>query len=450
MRKLIPIAFLVLAILVFSQALWVSQFIRQERTNFQSSIIKELRQIINFHATEKFGLEDSENPNKQTLTFEDASLDTTINDQDAIAVYHLDTKNYGHLKSNFSELVSNVFADLALSQQKFHLKQVDSLFQENFIDFGQIASYKMLLLKNGEAFDSISYQNWNTNDTLLIKIPLGTEGTYSFEGSFQIKNSAFVRNLITSIGIAAFAIILVAFFIGWQLIALQKSKRKLEWKQKVVAGIVHDLKSPLAHVYTVLDFFSQTEQNELKKEQLTVAGSRVKLLTEKIAHTLSVFKAQDGNITLNIATYALREKCVELIEELQKTYANKEITTALSIPDNLQLKVDELYFDSVLRNLIENAIKYSSENVQLSISAEIGNKKIYLHIADNGQGIAREEQKKVFKEYYRSKNTTSKGHGIGLSFTKMIVQKHKGMITLHSELGKGSTFTLCFPKTIIV
>lgn len=308
----------------------------------------------------------------------------------------------------------------------------------------------MLLLKNGKAFDSISYQNWSTNDTLLIKIPLGTESTYSFEGSFQIKKSAFVRNLITSIGIVAFAIILVAFFIGWQLIDLQKSKQKLEWKQKVVAGIVHDLKSPLTHVYTVLDFFSQTEQNELKKEQLTVAGSRVKLLSEKIAHTLSVFKAQDGNITLNIATYALREKCVELIEELQKTYANKKLTTALSIPQNLQLKVDEFYFDSALRNLIENAIKYSSENVQLNILTEITNEKLYIHIADKGQGIAREEQKKVFEEYYRSVNTTGKGDGVGLSFVKIIVQKHQGTITLHSELGKGSTFTLCFPKTVIV
>lgn len=447
MRKLIPLAFLILLLLLFSQGVWLYRFIQKEKTAYHSSLQKELVQIANFHAMEHYGEVDRQHPDKRFLTIEDASQDTTMKENDAIAVYHLDTKNYKRDKDKF---LNDVFIDLALFQKKFNLRKVDTLFQKNFANFEQITNYTMYLKEKGKIIDSLSYKNWNTKNTLLITIPLGTKGAYAFEGSFKLKKSAFVQHLIGSVGISAVAIVLVALFIGWQLIALQRSKQKLEWKQRVVAGIVHDLKSPLAHVYTVLDFFTQTEQNENKKKQLSVAGSRVKTLSEKIAKTLSIFKAQNSSIILQTAPYVLHQRCLSLLEELNKIYQNKEITTNLSIPENLQLRVDEFYFDSVLRNLIENAIKYSPENVLLNISTQITAKKLYIHIADKGNGIAPNQQKKIFKEYYRSKNITSKGHGIGLSFTKLIVQKHKGSISLQSELGKGSRFTLCFPKVIVI
>lgn len=129
MRKLISIAFLVLAILVFSQALWVSQFIKQERTNFQSSITKELKQVIDFQATEKFGLEDSENPNKRdSIMEEDNSTDET--DKKTLAVLHLDTKDYKQGKNSFSELIYKTFIELALAKNEFSVQRVDSLFRK--------------------------------------------------------------------------------------------------------------------------------------------------------------------------------------------------------------------------------------------------------------------------------------------------------------------------------
>lgn len=129
MRKLISIAFLVLAILVFSQVLWGSQFIKQERTNFQSSITKELKQVIDFHATEKFGIEDYENPNKRdSIMEEDNSTDET--DKKTLAVLHLDTKDYKQGKKSFSELIYKTFIELALAKNEFSVQRVDSLFRK--------------------------------------------------------------------------------------------------------------------------------------------------------------------------------------------------------------------------------------------------------------------------------------------------------------------------------
>ncbi len=449
MRKLVSIAIFVLALLLFSQGVWLSEFIQKEELAYRSSLEKELQQMIDFHATESFGVQNYGKTNEKSFIIEEDNS-TEETDKQSLAVLHLNTNNYKQDKASFSKLVHKVFTEQALATNEFRLQRVDSLFQENFSKIEQIASYKMSLLNKQNCIDSTFYKKWSNENTLSIKIPLGTENNYFFEGSFQIKKSAFVQNLLVSIGISAFAIILVAFFIAWQLIALKRSQQKLEYKQKVVAGIVHDLKSPLAHTYTILDFFSQTEQDTFKQEQLSVAGNRVKTLSERIAYILSVFKTQESNILLEPKPYVLFEKCSLLIEELSKTYQNKTLDIKLIIPKNFKINVDEFYFDIVLRNLLENAIKYSEEKVFLSIFTEITNKKLYLHIADRGKGIADKEQKKIFREYYRVKNATAKGHGIGLSFTKMIVKKHRGNITLDSKLGEGSTFTLSFPKTILL
>ncbi len=449
MKKLIPIAVSILLLLLFSQGIWLYEFIQKERTTYRTLLQKELMQSVNFHATECYGIENSQNYDKGGFVIEDAP-DSKIRDNKALAVYHLDTKSDKQDKASFSDLVYKTFTELALVKKEFRLQRVDSLFREDFSDVEQIATYKIYLLKKEDKIDSLSFNECSSQDTLLIKIPLGTEKIYHLEGSFQLKKSAFVKNLIGSVSISAFAIILVALFIIWQIIALQRSKQKLEWKQKVVAGIVHDLKSPLAHTYTVLDFFAQTEQDTFKKQQLLIAGNKVKTLSARIAYILSVFKTQESTIQLQLKPYALFEKCSLLIEEMSKTYQNKTLSIKLFIPKDLRINADEFYFDTVLRNLIENAVKYSAEKAFVTISTEITDKKLYVHVADKGQGIDSEEQKRIFKEYYRVRNVAAKGHGIGLSFTKMIVKKHKGNITLKSELGTGSTFTLSFPKTLLL
>jgi two-component system phosphate regulon sensor histidine kinase PhoR len=106
--------------------------------------------------------------------------------------------------------------------------------------------------------------------------------------------------------------------------------------------------------------------------------------------------------------------------------------------------VDPLYFEMALRNLIDNAFKYSTPPAKIDISTRIDKKRFHISIKDSGNGIPKSEQKKIFREFYRSDNIT-KGHGIGLSFSKQIIKAHKGKISLQSKVDKGSTFCVILP-----
>lgn len=304
----------------------------------------------------------------------------------------------------------------------------------------------MDLSKSGTVVDSLVRGVFVGTDTIRIVVPMGSKGIYGFKGKFWVKKSLFVRKMFLSIGLSSVAIVLVALFIGWQLIALHRSKKKLEWKQRAAGGIVHDLKSPLSYVYTMLGIFYSSEQSEIKKSQLSIAKERVGELSQRVAHTLSVFKAQDNAAVLQLAPYSLAVRCTQMMEELKHVYSEKSVTYEMQIPQELKLFADLFYFEAALRNLLDNAVKYAATPAQIKIGSNVEGGKLSLSITDNGNGIARNEQKKIFKEYYRSKNAVGKGHGIGLAFSRQMIKAHGGTIKVCSQVGEGSTFTITLPK----
>lgn len=136
-----------------------------------------------------------------------------------------------------------------------------------------------------------------------------------------------------------------------------------------------------------------------------------------------------------------------MMTELQQIYVEKIPEYSISIPENLEIFVDAFYFEAALRNLLDNAIKYGGNPAKVEILSTFDNSaKLHLSITDNGEGIKKSEQKRVFKAYYRGKSATAKGYGIGLSFARQMIAMHGGKITLRSEQGKGSTFTIILPK----
>lgn len=186
-----------------------------------------------------------------------------------------------------------------------------------------------------------------------------------------------------------------------------------------------------------------------KSEQLAVGKSRIKHMSDNIERMLSEEKLNEKkNTTLLLEPYDVTEHCKEIVGELQMIYREKEIEVSYAIePEARTIYVDAFYFDSCLRNLLDNCIKYSVDNPIIAISGKREKKKICITIADNGIGISKEEQRKVFNQFFRSNEQSSiKGHGVGLSFVKQVVNSHGGSITLDSVPGKGSLFTIYLPE----
>lgn len=454
-KRLGTLATLVLAILIVSQAIWLWQQLEQEKKAFTLEVESSLQSIINFHALQGYSTPNPTKPNVATISMDKMTdKETDENNSHKLARYDINTKKYS---PNFSlyKTIESTFTDISLSKGKFQLKVVDSLFRHNFSGIDKIKLYDMQLLKKGAITDSLSYRKMNINSLtdspsiIHLQILLGTKEINVFTAAFQLKTFPFLEQMVVSIGISALAIILVAFFMLWLLWALQKQIAQLLWREQAVSGIVHDLKSPLSYVYTFLDYLANKEQQPIMQERLAFASINISKLTDKMEVLLTLFRSKKKKIVMEPTPYNLAQKCKELLSELEIIYQEKKSKYKLSIPDNLEIKVDSLYFEAVLRNLLDNAFKYSNTPAKLAVTTSQKQKELHICITDSGKGIPQKELKKIFQEFYRADNN-SKGHGIGLAFSQKIIIAHKGRINLQSELGKGSSFCIILPAQVIV
>jgi two-component system phosphate regulon sensor histidine kinase PhoR len=117
---------------------------------------------------------------------------------------------------------------------------------------------------------------------------------------------------------------------------------------------------------------------------------------------------------------------------------------------DLTIKADKLHMQSVIFNLLDNALKYNNASPVISIDLEGNEKEIIIRVRDNGIGISPEYRSKVFEKFFRvphGETHNAKGYGLGLSYAAHVIERHKGKIILESERGKGSIFTITLPKT---
>ncbi|WP_282125587.1 sensor histidine kinase [Marinifilum flexuosum] len=450
-QRLFAIMLLVLAVLIFSQFMWLRQQMEQEKLAFRSKLERSLQSILNFHALQGYSTHDPQKPNTATITLEKTKEESKPNSPKQLGSTEINTNKY---TQNFSlhKALEAAFTDISLERGKIQLCIVDSLFRHNFAELDFIESYQMQLLKNGKQIDSI-YPNEKTTlkyvkKILSISVPLGTKEVYVFTANFKLKTFPFLRLMLYSISISGIAVIFVALFMLWLLIKLHQKVIDLQWREQAVSGIVHDLKSPVSFTYTFLDYLASKEQSSSMQNQLKNASTNISKLSNKIELILTLFRGKKKEIIMAPKIFPLAKKCNEILSELNVIYQEKQANCNVNINENLNLRVDPLYFEMALRNLIDNAVKYSTPPAKIDISAKANKKRFHIYIKDSGNGIPKKEQKKIFSEFYRSDNIT-KGYGIGLPFSKQVIKAHKGRISLQSKIAKGSTFCIILPiKTV--
>lgn len=446
MVKQIILALSILVVLILSQLIWVDQLWQKNRQQLEQAISTKILDSFSFESLNVY----SPNKNRSKIQMYEAG-DSTATPKGDIPVYTIGKKDYGTNKT-LGHIIENAFLNMALAQNQIKLSFIDSLFQHTLPQIDEISAYSFSLKKNNVTVDSVAYGTTRGFSHINIDLPLGNENVYRFYGNLTLKPSVEIKNMLFSIGITSVTIILVAIFMIYQLFQLRKKTLQLEMREKSIHGIIHDLKSPLSYVYTILDYFEKSEKDSAKRQNLLTAKNRVKFLSEKIGRLLAAFKVSNSHVKMNFAPYHFNERCTEILDELKMIYKDKNIGYQISTPAELTLNVDNTYFEGCIRNLLDNAVKYSDQQVEIGITSEINNKHLLLRFKDNGPGIPENRRKKIFKEFYRVSETGEmKGHGIGLSFTKQIVEAHKGKIYIEKpDKGqKGATFVIVLPSTRI-
>jgi signal transduction histidine kinase len=221
-----------------------------------------------------------------------------------------------------------------------------------------------------------------------------------------------------------------------------------EQQRNFLLSITHELKSPLSSVKLSLQtMMKRVLEPEQKDKLLSNSISDVVRLESLVDNILFAAKIERNAHGFSNEDLNLSELTIIVIEKFLLN--KKNITLKSTIQDSVYFNTDRMGYTSVLINLIENAIKYSEENSEVTIVLSDDETNIFLEVKDNGYGIPKEEKEKVFDKFYRVGNEDtrkSKGTGLGLYIVKRFVEIYNGTVELTDNIPNGSIFKITFPK----
>ncbi len=215
--------------------------------------------------------------------------------------------------------------------------------------------------------------------------------------------------------------------------------------------VSHELRTPLTSISAYTDLLERNRTGNLSEKQvrqLGVVKRNSSHLSRLISDLLDISKIESPEFTLTKAEFDLSEVVVDLVESLEPLVRAKEQRITADIVEGIELIADKQKITQVISNLIENAVKYSPADSEITVTTSVHEEEAEIVIRDNGYGINKGDQEQIFEAFFRSRteeNWEVPGTGLGLALVKRIVSMHGGIVMLKSELGVGSSFTILLP-----
>jgi len=271
--------------------------------------------------------------------------------------------------------------------------------------------------------------------------------------SFPQKNSLIINRMTATMATTGSLLLILVFCMGYTIFSIIKQKKISEMKTDFINNMTHEFKTPVS---TIMIASEALRDNEIVADKARVSRLANIIYEENarlgshIERVLNVARIEKNDFKLDKKPLDVNEMISIVIDsmalKLQKH--NVQLTLNLNAVNAIVL-ADELHFSNLIYNLIDNAIKYSASTPEITISTT-DNKtgQIVINVADNGIGMSRDQQTKIFEQFYRIPTGNLhdvKGFGLGLSYVNTIVKRLNGVISVRSEKDKGSDFELKFP-----
>ncbi len=240
--------------------------------------------------------------------------------------------------------------------------------------------------------------------------------------------------------------------VGIQGIGRDITERKeLErMKSDFISTVSHELRTPLTSIKGYVDLVLAEDVGPLTPQQrefLTIVSQNTTRLTELINDLLEIERLESGRIEFEFAELNLEEVLQNTVQSLKVTAEQKGLELRTEIASGLRVRGDRDRLVQVFLNLLSNAIKYTPAGT-VELKAYREDDTVVVAVRDTGIGLSESDLQKLFQKFFRSENPyvrKASGTGLGLSITKAIVERHNGTITVTSQLGQGSTFTVRLP-----
>jgi signal transduction histidine kinase len=222
-------------------------------------------------------------------------------------------------------------------------------------------------------------------------------------------------------------------------------------RRTFVADVSHELRTPIASIAAAAETLADggTDESEMKPllEMIRRQSDRMRELIDDL---MDLAQIESGAVELRKEEVSLSELLREVARDLSAAAAGRSIRVVVDANGEVPVEADRRRLIQVIRNLLDNAIKFSKEGGSVRLYAGRDGGEAYLAVVDEGPGIPRAEREKIFQRFYqvdRSRSKTRPGTGLGLAIVKHLVQLHGGRVEVESEMGQGSTFRVCLPTS---
>ena len=366
---------------------------------------------------------------------------------------------YVYQKALLDEVVYNILytaSDKPL-KERLNFRMLDQDIRSELINNGINIPYhvRVSTTDGREVFRCPDYSDegkeYTYQQVLFLNDPQAKRGVVYIH--FPEMNSyifSSVRFMIPSI---IFTMVLLVTFI-FTIVVIFRQKRYTEIKNDFINNMTHELKTPIASISLAAQMMnddSVTKSEQMTKHLsgvITDESKRLRFLVEKVLQ-MSMFDKK--SIIFKKKELDLNE----MVEQIAQTFTLRvehtggKIYTEIEAIDSA-IYVDEVHFQNAITNLMDNAVKYRKQDEPLDIYIRTWNdeQKLYLSIRDTGQGIKKENLRKIFEKFYRVHTGNKhdvKGFGLGLAYVKKVVDLQQGEIKAESEVGKGTKFTISLP-----
>jgi two-component system phosphate regulon sensor histidine kinase PhoR len=360
-------------------------------------------------------------------------------ESDSIKIVHL-----GELRSLTSKIV------VSLSSDSLRLRSIDSLFSEELntknidVNFELAHSFDEIL-KHRHSQDSVYEEKGeiklNASSPFL---PPHTTLTVTFSNSTK---ELFKRSML-GILISSLLVFAVIGCLIYLLKIINNQKQLAEIKNDLISNITHEFKTPIATIGVAVEGirnFEVIKDKEKTKSYLDMSKQQLNKLNTMVEKLLETATLDSESLSLHKSETDINQLIELIVKKHILVNSHKAINTNLFQGSTI-VNIDEFHIENALNNIIDNAVKYGGDEINISTYNE--NNNLVVEISDNGKTLKKKDKERIFEKFYRvPKGNTHdiKGFGIGLYYAKKVIEKHNGSITL--DLSKKiTTFRIKLPN----
>lgn len=334
-------------------------------------------------------------------------------------------------------------------------EELDKLLKAELKEYGVSTPYEFCVYSNALA-TKIKSENFRFDKNATYTIPIfqdsENKSKYQLLLTFPQKNKFLFRKII---GISLLSVIFTLIIIIAYTNALNQLIRQRqisEIKTDFINNMTHEFKTPIATINLALDAIRNPKVIDDKEKifrYLQMIQDENKRMHAQVENVLRISKLEKKELEITKEPYDINSIISDAVDHVHLIVEDREGTIHTHLQaSRTTVLLNDVHFTNVLVNILDNAIKYSLNSPVIDITTENIKDFILIKIKDQGVGMSKSAQKKIFEKFYREHTGdihNVKGHGLGLAYVKRIVTDHNGEVFVESERGKGSTFTLKLP-----